>query len=113
MIDRRGVRDEQRYLLQFPLIEKRQWLAVIRPGETEHFSIEKVADAVKTPAGSWDTAVVVKSVVHRDAKNDLVALRYFVPKVGMVKIVTVLQDRKSGKTQPMTSTVLTSFSLVQ
>lgn len=110
-IDRRGIRDEARYLLQFPLVEKREWLSVIKPGKTEHFSINKVAVDVKTPAGEWDTAVVVRTVARKDAKNEQVSFHYFVPKVGLVKIETFIRDINSGKSKKMTTTLLISYIL--
>ncbi|MCK5808995.1 hypothetical protein KAH37_08435 [bacterium] len=110
-IDRRGIRDESRYLLQFPLVEKRAWLAILKPGQTEHFSINKVAAAVKTPAGSWDTAVVVQTTNKKDKDKELLAFHYFVPKVGIVKIETYIRDIRSGKAQLMTMTLLTSYTL--
>jgi len=110
-IDHRGIRDESRYLLQFPLVEKRAWLAVLKPGQTEHFSINKVATTVKTPAGSWDTAVVVATTERKDREKELLSLHYFVPKVGIVKIQTYIRELRSGKAQLMTTTLLTSYTL--
>ena len=108
--DRHGIRDEDRYILKFPL-QLESWLAITRQKTREIRKTEGVDETVTVPAGTFEGAVKVHTVVELPDKKRLHSYHYFVLKVGIVKIVTVLEDLRENKRSPQTTTELLSYSV--
>ncbi len=106
--DHRGIRDKDRYLLTFPLQEKRSWVAFLTPTQRETRTIVSVDTPVDTPAGRFEGAIAVETSVAATADILLKSVHYFVPRVGIVKIETYLEDARSGAVKRQTVTLLKS-----
>lgn len=108
-IDRRGVRDHERYLLTFPLQEKRSWVAFTSPTQRETRTILTVDTPVETPAGTFEGAIAVETEIAARPDVLLKSVHYFVPKVGIVKIETFIEDARNGDIKRQTLTLLKSW----
>lgn len=108
--DKRGVRDDDRYLLMFPL-QREPWVSIINNKTRELRSTEGVDESVIVPAGKFDGAVKVHTVVDLPEGKVLHSYHYFVADVGIVKIQTVMEDVKEGKTIPQTLTELVEYTI--
>lgn len=104
--DRRGIRDRDRYLLTFPLQEKRAWVALTGPTRNETREIVGIDTPVETPAGNFEGAVVVETTVNPQKNIFLKSLHYFVPLIGIVKIETFVEDTGAGTKKRQTLTLL-------
>ena len=72
---------------------------------------EGVDETVTVPAGTFKGTVKVHSTVELPDKKVLHSYHYFALKVGIVKIVTVLEDVRENKVIPQTTTELVSYSV--
>ncbi len=108
--DRHGIRDAERYLLMFPL-QRESWITIIKQKMREIRKTEGVDETVTVPAGTFKGTVKVHSTVELPDKKVLHSYHYFALKVGIVKIVTVLEDVRENKVIPQTTTELVSYSV--
>lgn len=107
--DHRGIRDHDRYLLTFPLQEKRTWVAFITPTQREERTILSVDTPVDTPAGTFEGAIAVETAIAASPEMILKSVHYFVPKVGIVKIETFIEDGRNGAIKRQTVTLLKNW----
>lgn len=109
-VDKRGVRDEYRYILMFPL-QKESWVSIIDLKTKELRKTIGVDETVVVPAGKFEGAIKVHTSVELPESKILHSFHYFVADVGIVKIETVLEDGKQGKMIPQTVTELENYSV--
>lgn len=109
-IDRHGIRDAERYLLMFPL-QREQWITIVNQKTREIRKTEGVDETVTVPAGTFEGTIKVHSYVELPNKKMLHTYHYFALKVGIVKIVTVLEDLREDKVYPQTTTELISYAV--
>ena len=89
--DRHGIRDAERYILMFPL-QREAWITIIKQKTREIRKTEGVDETVTVPAGTFEGTIKVHTTVELPNKKVLHSYHYFALKVGIVKIVTVLED---------------------
>ena len=109
-VDRHGIRDAERYILMFPL-QRESWTAIIKQKTREIRKTEGVDETVTVPAGTFEGTIKVHTVVELPDKKALHSYHYFALKVGIVKIVTVLEDLRENKVTPQTTTELISYAV--
>ena len=109
-VDRRGIRDEYRYLLMFPL-QKDSWISIIDLKTKELRKTVGVDETVNVPAGKFEGAIKVHTSVELPDSKILHSFHYFVAGVGIVKIETAIEDGKQGKLIPQTTTELEKYSV--
>ena len=109
-VDRHGIRDAERYLLMFPL-QREQWITIVKQKTREIRKTEGVDETVTVPAGTFEGTIKVHSYVELPGKKMLHTYHYFALKVGIVKIVTILEDLREDKVYPQTTTELISYSV--
>lgn len=110
MADRRGIRDERRYILMFPL-QRESWVSIVDAQTREIRKTIGVDESVSTPAGNFNGAIKVHTYVAVSSDKALHSFHYFVAKVGVVKIETAIEDIKENRLIPQTLTELVSYSL--
>jgi mannose-6-phosphate isomerase-like protein (cupin superfamily) len=109
-IDRRGIRDESRYLLMFPL-QKESWISIVDLKTKEVRKTVGVDETVTVSAGTFEGAIKVHTTVELPESKILHSFHYFVAGVGIVKIETAIEDVKEGKMIPQTVTELKKYSV--
>ncbi|MBP5405671.1 hypothetical protein J6Z19_00800 [bacterium] len=109
-VDRHGIRDTERYLLMFPL-QRESWITIVNQKTREIRKTEGVDETVTVPAGTFEGTIKVHSSVELPDKKVLHTYHYFALKVGIVKIVTVLEDVREDKVYPQTTTELISYAV--
>ncbi|MBR6244364.1 hypothetical protein IKR20_02175 [bacterium] len=109
-IDRHGIRDDERYLLMFPL-QREEWTAILRNKSREIRKTVGVDESVTVPAGTFEGAIKVHTYVALPKKKALHSYHYFVANVGIVKIETFLEDINEAKKIRQTVTELVSYTL--
>lgn len=107
--DAYGVRDDRRYLLRNPVALGTRWTNVVSVSSVEHYEIISAGQPCDAPAGSFENCVVVQSRNRVKEGLDLVMEMTFAPKVGIVRIVTELDD--NGRRVRQTSRALVSWTL--
>ncbi len=110
-IDGRGVRDHSRYILKFPLLSGARWSAVLSPGVIEERNLAGVDETVRTPAGTFEGALVVESRVKVGKGRMLLSRHYFVADVGIVRIETYLEEKGADAPIPQTVTALKAYTV--
>jgi hypothetical protein len=110
-IDNYGVRDEKRYLLRTPLEVGTRWNNVVSVSSYEQYAIIEAGQACDAPAGSYQNCVVVESRNKGDGEKVLINTLTFAPKVGLVRVATVLEV--DGKRIPQAKLELTRFQVGQ
>jgi len=110
-IDHRGVRDRERYLITFPLQENRSWVAFTSPTQRETRTVLTVDMPVDTPAGHFEGAVAIETAIAAGPDMLLKSVHYFVPKVGIVKIETFIEDARNGEVKRQTLTLLKNWKM--
>ncbi len=104
-----GVFDGERFLLQEPVEEGHEWIAVPRdqPSVVEHYKITAVGTRAHVPAGNFDGCVEVEA--KQDAKNPKTGERAelkmtwtYAPGVGLVKAVQVVKPDQQPPRTTMT-----------
>jgi len=107
--DAYGVRDDKRYLLRNPVAIGTRWTNVVSVSSVEHYEIISAGQSCDAPAGTFENCVVVQSKNRVKAGLDLVMEMTFAPKVGIVRIVTELDD--GGRRVRQTSRTLVSWTI--
>lgn len=107
--DAYGVRDDKRYLLRNPVALGTRWTNVVSVSSVERYEIISAGQPCDAPAGSFENCVVVQSKNRVKAGLDLVMEMTFAPKVGIVRIITELDD--NGRRVRQTSRALVSWTL--
>lgn len=110
MCDKRGVRDADRYILMFPL-QREPWVSIIDNKTRELRTTVGVDEKVSVPAGNFEGAVKVHTLLEIPGGKALHSYHYFVADVGIVKIQTFIEDVKEGKMLPQTSTELIEYTI--
>ncbi len=108
LIDRRGIRDKDRYILMFPL-QREEWVTIVDPRTREIRRTVGVDEKVNVPAGTFEGAIKVHTLVDLPENRVMHTYHYFVADVGIVKIDTVLENVREGKLVPQTSTELVEY----
>jgi hypothetical protein len=109
-IDRKGIRDIDRYILMFPL-QREEWVSIIDPKTNEVRKTVGVDENVTVPAGEFEGAVKVHTLVVIPDNKIIHSYHFFVSGVGIVKIETFLEDVKEGKLIRQTTTELMKYDL--
>jgi hypothetical protein len=110
LIDRRGVRDNDRYILMFPL-QREEWISIIDPKTSEIRKTVGVDEKVTVPAGVFEGAIKVHTIVNLPGNKTLHSYHFFISGVGIVKIETYLEDEREGKLIRQTVTELVSYDI--
>lgn len=110
MADKRGIRDNDRYILMFPL-QKDSWTSIIQTKTREIRKTVGVDETVKVPAGVFEGTIKVHTYVELPGNKILHSFHYFAADVGIVKIETALEDNSTGKVIPQTVTELLSYTI--
>lgn len=109
MVDSYGVRDEKRYLLRTPLEVGNRWNNVVSVSSYEQYAIIEAGQQCVAPAGTFQNCVVVESRNKGDGEKVLVNTLTFAPKVGVVRIATVLEF--DGKRIPQATLELIKYQV--
>lgn len=109
-VDRHGIRDEERYILLFPL-QREAWISIIQSKTKETRKTVGVDETVTVPAGTFEGAIKVHTYVELPGNKILHSFHYFVLNVGIVKIETMLQDTKTEEVTQQTKTELVSYAV--
>jgi hypothetical protein len=110
-VDNFGIRDEKRYLLRTPLEVGTKWNNVVSVSSYEQYAIVEAGQACDAPAGSFQNCVVVESRNKGDGERVLINSLTFAPKVGLIRVATVLET--DGKRIPQAKLELTKFKVGQ
>jgi len=110
LIDKRGVRDADRYILMFPL-QREEWVSIIDARTSEVRKTVGVDESVTVPAGKFDGAIKVHTFVVVPGNKIIHSFHYFVAGVGIVKIETFLEDVKESRYIPQTKTELVNYDI--
>ena len=94
----------------FPL-QREPWITIVKQKTREIRKTEGVDETVTVPAGTFEGTIKVHSYVELPNKKVLHTYHYFALKVGIVKIVTVLEDLREDKVYPQTTTELISYKV--
>jgi hypothetical protein len=108
-VDNYGIRDEKRYLLRTPLEVGTKWNNVVSISSYEQYQIIEAGQDCTAPAGSFKDCVVVESRNKDEGERLLIATLTFAPKVGVIRIETVLEE--SGKRIPQSKIELTKYQV--
>jgi hypothetical protein len=108
-VDSFGIRDEKRYLLRAPLEVGTKWNNVVSVSSYEQYAIVEAGQACDAPAGSFQDCVVVESRNKGDGEHVLINTLTFAPKVGLIRVATVLDS--DGKRIPQAKLELTKFKV--
>jgi hypothetical protein len=108
--DKRGIRDNDRYILMFPL-QKDSWVSIIETKTREVRKTIGVDETVKVPAGVFEGTIKVHTYVELPGNKILHSFHYFAADVGIVKIETALEDNSTGKVMQQTVTELLSYTI--
>jgi hypothetical protein len=109
MVDASGLRDDERYLLQRPLVKGNHWKSVISVTSVESYEIVETDKKVSTAAGDFGGCIVVRSTNPQNKSIELVNEMTFAPGVGIVRIQT--QMVKDGKATPQVTLELTNYKV--
>jgi len=107
-VDAFGVRDQKRYLLREPIELGTAWTNVVSVSSIERYKIVGVGASCEVPAGHFENCVTVESSNRVEEGVVLTNEMTFAPKVGMVKVATVLETK--GRQVPQSTMVLTKFT---
>lgn len=110
IVDKRGIRDNDRYILMFPL-QREEWVTIIDAKTSEIRKTVGVDEKVTVPAGTFDGAIKVHTVVVLPGNKVFHSHHYFVSGVGIVKIETFLEDINEDKYIRQTITELINYDL--
>ncbi len=108
LADAYGVRDQKRYLLRNPIEVGTKWTNVVSVSSVENYEIVAADQPCESPAGQWEGCVVVESRNRVNESTTLVNEMTFAPRVGIVKLATVLEA--NGKQLPQSRLSLLKFS---
>ncbi|MFO7736597.1 MAG: hypothetical protein R6W70_10365 [bacterium] len=108
--DKRGIRDKDRYLLRFPLHNQR-WVSILSPSQKEVSTVTEIDKSVTVPAGNFPDTVVTMTEIEVEKGKTLYFFRYFAAQVGIIKIVSMLEDTKSSEKKIQTVTELEKYEI--
>ncbi len=91
-VDAEGLRDGDRYLLKNPIAPGTRWSAILSPSSIERYEIVEVARSITTPAGHFDSCVVVKSVNRVEKELQMELEWIYAPGVGIVRMSASMRD---------------------
>jgi len=109
MVDTYGIRDAKRYLLRTPLEVGTKWNNVVSVSSYEQYQIIEAGQDCDVPAGAFKNCVVVESRNKAEGEKVLINTLTFAPKVGLVRVATVLEAE--GKRIPQVKLELTKYQV--
>lgn len=91
-----GVRDQKRYLLRDPVEVGTEWSNVVSVSSVERYKIVSANVSCDSPAGKFENCAVVESTNKVEEGKALVNELTFAPKVGLIRVSTLLvaNDKK-------------------
>jgi hypothetical protein len=89
-----GVRDEKRYLLRDPVEVGTEWSNVVSVSSVERYKIVSAGVSCDSPAGHFENCAVVESSNRVTEGKVLINELTFAPKVGLIRISTVLENNQ-------------------
>ena len=104
-----GVRDQKRYLLRDPVEVGTEWSNVVSVSSVERYKIVSANVSCDSPAGHFEGCVVVESTNRVGEGKALVNELTFAPKIGLVRISTLLIN--DGKKVPQSTLELTKYQV--
>ncbi len=104
-----GVRDQKRYLLRDPVEVGTEWSNVVSVSSVERYKIIAANVGCDCPAGHFEGCVVVESTNKVAEGKALVNELTFAPKVGLVRVSTLLVS--DGKQLPQSTLELSKFQV--
>lgn len=104
-----GVRDQKRYLLRDPVEVGTEWSNVVSVSSVERYKIVSANVSCDAPAGHFEGCVVVESTNRVGEGKALVNELTFAPRVGLVRISTLLIN--DGKKVPQSTLELTRYQV--
>lgn len=104
-----GVRDQKRYLLRDPVEVGTEWSNVVSVSSVERYKIVSANVSCDSPAGHFEGCVVVESTNRVGEGKALVNELTFAPKVGLIRVSTLLLD--DGKKLPQSTLELTKYQV--
>jgi hypothetical protein len=105
-----GVRDQKRYLLRDPVEVGTEWSNVVSVSSVERYRIVAANVACDSPAGHFENCAVVESTNKVEEGKALVNELTFAPKIGLVRISTLLVAAE--KRVPQVTLELTKYTVV-
>jgi hypothetical protein len=108
-VDRYGLRDRKRYLLQEPIEVGRTWSNVVALSSTERYEVIEVGADCQVKAGRFKGCVKVEGRNPINENTTLVNVMTFAPEVGIVSIETLTESQ--GRRVPQTQLALKSYKL--
>ncbi len=105
-----GVRDQKRYLLRDPVEVGTEWSNVVSVSSVERYKIVSANVGCDCPAGHFEGCVVVESTNRVGEGKALVNELTFAPKVGLVRVSTLLLD--DGKKVPQSTLELMKYQVM-
>jgi hypothetical protein len=103
------VRDQKRYLLRDPVKAGTEWSNVVSVSSVEHYKIVAADVTCDSPAGQFQGCAVVESSNKIEEGKTLVNELTFAPKIGLVRISTLLENH--GNKLPQSTLVLTRYEV--
>lgn len=108
LADSFGVRDQKRYLLRNPIAAGTKWTNVVSVSSVENYEIVSAGQPCDAPGGNWEGCVVVESRNRVQEGTTLVNEMTFAPRVGIVRLSTVLDS--NGKRIPQSTLSLLEYT---
>jgi hypothetical protein len=105
--DNYGVRDQKRYLLRNPIEVGTRWSNVVSPSSMESYEIVGVNQPCDAPGAPETGCVIVQAKNRVKGDEFLVMETTFAPKVGIVRLSTMLETK--AKRIPQTQLSLVGF----
>lgn len=104
-----GVRDQKRYLLRDPVDVGTEWSNVVSVSSVERYKIVATHISCDAPAGHFEDCAVVESTNRVAEGKALVNELTFAPKVGLVRISTLLLN--GDQKIPQSTLELTKYTV--
>ena len=104
-----GVRDQKRYLLRDPVEVGTEWSNVVSVSSVERYKIVSANVSCESPAGHFEGCVVVESTNRVGEGKALVNELTFAPRVGLVRVSTLLVTE--GARVPQSMLELTKYQV--
>ena len=105
-----GLRDgDKRYLLRGPLEVGHSWTSIVSVSSTERYRITATGVPCTVPAGTFQDCVEVEGRTRAEGDRVLAVHYTFAPRVGLVRIETVLEEGR--KRLPQVKLELARYTL--
>jgi hypothetical protein len=105
-----GLRDgDKRYLLRGPLEVGTRWQSIVSVSSTERYEITATGVPCTVPAGAFEGCVQVTGRTRAEGERVLAAHYTYAPRVGLVRIETVLEE--GSRKLPQLKLELASFAV--